>query len=339
MLRTAKPKNARSKRALDKRASKIIENAKRALFVPGSTSNKFLHDLMVDLEALKKPDAVRFSRKNEVRPFEDPSSLEFFSEKNDASLIVLATHSKKRPNCLTFCRTFNYQVFDLLELRVVSAKLIDEFKKQTFHVGMKPLLVFNGAIFDEDPVYKHVKSLFLDFFRGHEQNLLDPASLQHVITVTAEADEKTPRPLVHFRCYLLKTEPSSTPKQPRVELEEIGPRVDFAVGRQQAPNPDVEKQAYKVARQVEKTKKNIETDFMGDKVGRIHVGRQDLNTLQTRKMKGLKRRYESDDDAGDDDDAEDDDAFDDDDDAFDDDAEPSTSNGRDGDSFEGFASD
>ena len=28
---------------------------------------------------------------------------------------------------------------------------------------------------------------------------------------------------------------------------------------------------------------------MGDKVGRIHLGRQDLDDLQTRKMKGLKR--------------------------------------------------
>lgn len=38
-----------------------------------------------------------------------------------------------------------------------------------------------------------------------------------------------------------------------------------------------------------KTKKNVETDTIGDKVGRIHMGRQDLSQLQTRKMKGLKR--------------------------------------------------
>ena len=38
-----------------------------------------------------------------------------------------------------------------------------------------------------------------------------------------------------------------------------------------------------------KQKKNVETDIVGDKIGRIHLGRQDLNELQTRKMKGLKR--------------------------------------------------
>ena len=38
-----------------------------------------------------------------------------------------------------------------------------------------------------------------------------------------------------------------------------------------------------------RVKKNINTDIVGDKVGRIHLGRQDLSDLQTRKMKGLKR--------------------------------------------------
>ena len=38
-----------------------------------------------------------------------------------------------------------------------------------------------------------------------------------------------------------------------------------------------------------RSKKNVETDTVGDKVGRIHVGKQDLQDLQTRKMRGLKR--------------------------------------------------
>lgn len=37
-------------------------------------------------------------------------------------------------------------------------------------------------------------------------------------------------------------------------------------------------------------------DLMGDKVGRIHMGKQDLGTLQTRKMKGLKRTRDGDED-------------------------------------------
>ena len=43
-----------------------------------------------------------------------------------------------------------------------------------------------------------------------------------------------------------------------------------------------------------KQEKNVETDTVGDKIGRIHLGRQDLNELQTRKMKGLKRERATD---------------------------------------------
>ena len=43
-----------------------------------------------------------------------------------------------------------------------------------------------------------------------------------------------------------------------------------------------------------KVKKNVDTDIVGDKVGRIHLGRQDLSDLQTRKMKGLKRGRDAD---------------------------------------------
>jgi ribosome production factor 2 len=31
-------------------------------------------------------------------------------------------------------------------------------------------------------------------------------------------------------------------------------------------------------------------DIIGDKIGRIHTGKQDLGKLQSRKMKGLKKR-------------------------------------------------
>lgn len=70
----------------------------------------------------------------------------------------------------------------------------------------------------------------------------------------------------------------------------MGPRMDFRVGRYQEPEESVLKEALRRAKNShERPKKNIETDIMGDKMGRIHLGRQDLKELQTRKMKGLKR--------------------------------------------------
>lgn len=283
---------------MDKKEPKLVENTKQALFVTGKTSTKVLHDAMVDLSALKKPDIKRFNKRNEVRPFEDAEPLEFFSEKNDTSLMVVATSSKKRKNNLTFVRTFGYKVYDMIELQIAeNYKFLSDFKNQTFAVGLKPMFSFQGGAFDTHPVYKQVKSLFLDFFRGTTTDLQDVAGLQHVISVTIQGDfeEGEPLPNVLFRVYKLKTYKSEQGgrKLPRVELEEVGPRFDFKIGRIRTPSPEMEKEALKKAKQLEsRTIKNVELDSMGDKFGTIHMGKQDLGKLQTRKMKGLKAKFD-----------------------------------------------
>ncbi|KAK9472130.1 Brix domain-containing protein [Dipodascopsis tothii] len=306
MLRTVKAKNARSKRAMDNRAPKLVENTKRALIIRGTTCGEMLHSAMADLSAFKQPDIVKFHKKNEIHPFEDTTSLEFFSEKNDTSLIMFGSNSKKRPQTLTWIRTFNFQILDMLETRLKNFKPISDFKKMTFNVGMKPLFAFIGPSFDSHPYYRQLKSQLLDFFRGEQVSMLDLAGLQHIIVVSADGDapdETTTSsgttgllPDVHFRVYKIKTYKSATQtKVPRVEVDEIGPRFDFTIGRVRVADPEVLKQAMKRPKELEpKVKKNIQTDVMGDKVGTIHVGKQDLGKLQTRKMKGLKKRRHQD---------------------------------------------
>ena len=102
-----------------------------------------------------------------------------------------------------------------------------------------------------------------------------------------------------MRVYLIRTKRSGQ-KLPRVEVDEIGPRMDFRVGRAQHADETMLKEAMKTPRGLEeRTKKNITTDTMGDKIGRVHLGKQDLSDLQTRKMKGLKRsRHDEDEDDG-----------------------------------------
>lgn len=278
-----------------------MENAKTALFVPGATGNKFLHDAMTDLMALKKPAAKKFSKKNEIRPFEDASHLEFFAEKNDTSLMVFSSHNKKRPNTLIFSRFFNHKVYDMIELSIQdNHKLLSDFKKLTFPVGLKPMFSFNGPAFDSHPVFQQIKSLFMDFYRGEETDLQDVAGLQYIISLSVgdiEDPNSATLPLLHFRVYKLKSYRSGQ-KIPRVEVDEIGPRFDFKIGRRVSPAPEVEKDALSKPKQlVAKVKKNVTTDFMGDKIAQIHVGNQDMSKMQTRKMKGLKAKYDQVDDA------------------------------------------
>lgn len=66
--------------------------------------------------------------------------------------------------------------------------------------------------------------------------------------------------------------------------------MDFRVGRMREPDEAMNKEAMRRTKKgEEKTKKNVTMDSMGDKLGRVHMGKVDLSALQTRKMKALKR--------------------------------------------------
>lgn len=237
----------------------------------------------------------KFTKKNEIHPFEDASSLEFFSEKNDASILAFGSSSKKRPHAITLTRMFGHKVFDMLELYLdpESFRTLSQFKNKKCAVGLKPLLLFSGTPF-ESPIpnaYTLAKSVFADFFKGETADKVDVEGLQYIVCISArdEVDGEEDKPMIHLRVYLIKTKKSGQ-RLPRVEVEEMGPRMDFRVGRMKEPDEAMAKEALRRAKTTaERPKKNISTDIVGDKVGRIHLGKQDLKELQTRKMKGLKR--------------------------------------------------
>lgn len=226
--------------------------------------------------------------------------------------------------------------------------------------------------------FQHLKSLFLDFYRGEEMppgsgpganpgqagmQIALKGGLQHIISIVEGPSEHDDAPgtqtagsaddleqlyragavkareggsamldttaagrTIHLRVYAIvpvtvavnaaATQLASTTPS-NVKLEETGPSFDFVLRRRQMPSMDRLNASLKRPkthaeknRQGKGKKKNIETDEMGDMVGRVHVGKQDLSKLQTRKMKGLKRSRTSaadgDDDQDDDDDDDDD---------------------------------
>jgi ribosome production factor 2 len=195
---------------------------------------------------------VRFTKKNSIHPFEDPSSLEFFSQKNDASLLVFGSHTKKRPHTLTWVRCFGGAVLDMLELHVIqeTARTLQQFKSQKCKIGVKPLLSFSGTQFDSPSpnAYTLAKSIFTDFFRGGETKEVDVEGLQLLISFFAGEDaEGGEKAKIQMRCWRIVTKRSGQ-KVPRVEVEEMGPRMDFRVGRVREAENGVWKESMKRAK-------------------------------------------------------------------------------------------
>ncbi|EME49018.1 hypothetical protein DOTSEDRAFT_30348 [Dothistroma septosporum NZE10] len=310
-IKEIKPKNARTKRYLENKGPQNVENPRTTLFLKYTTTSEVLQLVLKDLHSLKRPLCIKFDKKNSIHPFEDASSLEFFADKNDASLMVYGSHSKKRPHALTLVRLFDFKVLEMLELLVDadSFRSLSQFKNAKAAVGLKPLLAFSGSAFESPTAnaYTQARSIFLDLFKGPDVTNVDVEGLQYMIHFSVDEEEnESVKPQIHMRCYLIKTKKGGGVKV-KVDVEEMGPRIDFRVGRTREADPDMWKAAMKKPKMLEvskvvlgeerhnltllqaKTKKNIETDTIGDKVGRIHMGRQDLSQLQTRKMKGLKR--------------------------------------------------
>lgn len=200
---------------------------------------------------------MKFTKKNAIHPFEDATSLEFFSQKNDASLMVFGSHSKKRPHNLTLIRMFDHHVLDMIELFLdpTSFRTLTQFKNNKCAVGQKPLLLFAGSVFDENTTsrgpYALLKSFFVDFFGGGPDSYVDVEGLRYMVSIAVgEPSDEEPQPKAHFRVYLIQTRRSGQ-KLPRVEIEEMGPRMDFRIGRVKEAEESVMKEALKKPRQLE----------------------------------------------------------------------------------------
>ncbi|GJQ74812.1 hypothetical protein Trydic_g21650 [Trypoxylus dichotomus] len=281
--RVVKPTTRRGKRVLLSREPQVIEGPKRTLFLQGRKSSEKVRKLLSDLYDIKKPDARKLSKKNDITIFENAVPVEELCRKNETPLFVFGSHNKKRPDNIVFGRMFDYSLLDMIELGIESYTGFHEFCNSKISLSTKPCLIFSGPEWEQTEELKHLKSIFVDMFHREYVDNVRLQGLEHAISFTI-ANGK-----ILLRSYkvLLKKSGCSTP---RIELDEIGPRVDFAIRRSKLPSEDLMKQACRQPKELKKTvKRNIIVDGLGTKHGRIHVGKQNVDKLQTRKMKGLKK--------------------------------------------------
>lgn len=291
MLKVKTPKNPRVKRALEKRAPKLVETGKKTLILQGTKTSNTLNDVLTELYLLKKGSAIRYTRKNEnIRPFESggETSLEFFSLKTDCSIFIYGSTSKKRPDNLVIGRTYDHHIYDLVEVGVENFKPLNSFiydKKLAPRVGSKPFICFVGEGFESVEELKHLKEVLVDLLRGEVIENLNLAGLDHAYVCTAVSSNR-----VFFTHCALRLKKSGT-IVPRMELVEVGPSMDFVVRRHRLPNESLRKEAMKTAKDQSKKKvKNVGQDAIQGKIGKIYIPDQKLGDMALpNKAKGVKR--------------------------------------------------
>lgn len=288
-------KTSKGRRAVQRRDAKIIENPKTFLVLKGHASSEIVNKVLGELHILRKPFSRKLQRKNDVLPFEagGETYIENLARLNDSSLFVLGNHTKKRPDNLIFGRTFGFRILDMIEFEIMHIRPMAGFKKPLLSsAGSVPCIMFNGDDYHSSETTEKIQSLFVDIF-GKPQSVetLHLGGIDRIISFTLSVSDY-PSPFVTLRQFhisLLKNQGSNLPK---VDLVEVGPKLDLIVRRTQFAPDSLWRESMRVAidPQAERRQKNISKNELGDKVGQIHVGKQDLSTIAIARMKALDRK-------------------------------------------------
>lgn len=252
-----KGREARAARAIRKREPKLIESDRNLLGVRGPSSSLRGVQVLRDLLSLKKPDARMLGRKNDIRPFEDVSSLEFLCERNDCSAFAYTSSSKKRPDNVIFGRMFDHHILDMVEMGVVDFAPLQSLKGPKARIGSQSAFIFQGDAWGREESLKRLQNLILDVWAGRDVTKLSLAGLDHVIVLTAFDSEQSAanesssavasgavagsgqyRGAIHWRTYFMSFSRSGG-TTPKVELIPMGPSIDFLIRRTQFASDDL----------------------------------------------------------------------------------------------------
>ncbi|KAI8129524.1 putative ribosome production factor 2 [Lucilia cuprina] len=287
LLRIRKPKTRKGKKVLMAREPQLIEGPRSMLFLDGRKCGGDVKACMKDLQQLKKPLIKVLNRNNDITPFDDPSSLEFLTQKNDCAMFAFGSTSKKRPNNLILGRIFENEILDMVELGIKHYQAMSEFKTDKIGTCVKPCLVFNGPKWSQTEELRRLRNLLIDTFQKDKVEAIRLQGIEHVMSFTCNEDMT-----ILMRSYKIQLKKSGQ-KTPRIELIEIGPSADFSIRRTKIASEDLYKQARKQPKELKVTKKkNITHDNLGNTHGRVHMGNQNLGKIQTRRVKGLKKSSE-----------------------------------------------
>uniref|UniRef100_A0A7S0CL36 Ribosome production factor 2 homolog n=1 Tax=Proboscia inermis TaxID=420281 RepID=A0A7S0CL36_9STRA len=283
-----KQPNARVARYLKSQESQMHEGPKNALLMKGIKCSGGMSVVLKDLRSILAPSAKLLSKNNDIVPFDDASSIEFLSTKNDCCLFGMASHNKKRPNNLVIGRTFDHQILDMAELGLIHYKSLFDYRGMPKkRLGSKPMMLFLGDKWHLDDEWKKLQNLLVDFFRGEPVEKISLSGVDHMMSFSVSSNSD----VCHMRTYYvkLKKHPNGG-STPLPHLTASGPDMDFKVRRTEFASPDLWKAAIiqPTALKGKKKKKNQTTNLFGETMGRLHLDHQDLDKVQGKRSKALR---------------------------------------------------
>ena len=188
----------------------------------------------------------------------------------------------------------------MIEVGITRFKSMDDYggKVPKKRIGSKPLMLFVGDLWQQNDHTRRLQSFLVDFYRGDPVDKLVAQGLDHLmvfaLTEKFDASNNSVK-TIHQRTYFckLKKNPNGATdenKTPLPFLTPCGPDLDMVLRRDQWASPDLWKASLKQPAATKKKKvKNQSTNVFGETIGRLHMDKQDIDKLQGKKSKALRR--------------------------------------------------
>lgn len=140
----------------------------------------------------RKEYSKKLSKKNVITtPFQDAGNIEYLNEKNNTALFCFASDTKKKAMNLVLGSLYDNKILDMFEFEVTNFIPLTYFKKEIeIDSCMKPVIIFQGDIFETDFEYDRIRKFFLDFFRLHDVEEVNVSDLRRVLIVSAGDDKE-----------------------------------------------------------------------------------------------------------------------------------------------------
>ncbi|XP_029163584.1 ribosome production factor 2 homolog [Nylanderia fulva] len=218
-----------------------------------SNRKEFLETLR-DISSLRGDCTVKLDKEKKNYFDTPPKTSELFISVNDR---------KNGDKILTMGRSFDGEYLELMEFTILESKPIKESKMKP-EIGAKYFLVFQGV---DDP---RIQNFFIDFLNcGGKEVSLDCVLYSFIISRIGDT---------LYTVKYVKILDSG--------LEEVGPSFLLESKRMYFCDEETFKRACYQERP--KKARNVKKNEFNDRIGRVHIEKQDLRDIRIRKKGGYK---------------------------------------------------
>ena len=193
---------------------------------------------------------------------------------------------------ITFGFTFNHSILDAFNFEVTNYIPIEYFNNKKINIDsyMKPILFFQGELFESEFEYERVKKFFIDYFRLYDVETAIISELKRIIVISIDNNDK----IIKIRNYQIEGEIKENNLN-NINFIEIGPSLDLKERKFFIGDEELYKKSLKQPRALmDIKKKNIKkNNLLGIKEGVIHMQKQNLNAVSLKKYKKIlgKKRF------------------------------------------------